>query len=70
MATSNIFTCAGVMIRTNPYYSNCINSIVRWITKLHMKPKRPPDEILTLSKIPEVAYNYHEYQEPLLGVDM
>ena len=70
MATSNIFTCAGVIVRSNPYHSNCMNSIVGWITKLHMKPKIEPDEILTLNNIPEVAYNYHEYQEPLIGVDM
>ena len=38
------------------------------LTRLYMKPKVQQFELYPCN-IPEVAYNYHEYQEPLIGQD-
>ena len=44
--------------------SRCYNML----TRFYMKPKVQQIELYH-SNIPEVVYNYHEYQEPLIGQD-
>ena len=48
-----------------------INRLTRWITRLknrtHTQQFQLQDSIR--DNIPEVAFNYHEYREPLVGID-
>ena len=48
-----------------------INTFRRWITRLNNKrqPKRFQLHDILRDNIPEVAFNYCEYREPLVGVD-
>ena len=48
-----------------------VSKLTRWITMLHNKSQTQPFELQAnvRSKIPEVTFNYSEYQEPLLDVD-
>ena len=44
------------------------NILTRWITKLHKKPHQQFQlEDAMRDNIPEVAFNYREYREPLVG---
>ena len=49
----------------------CINTLTGWITRLHKKsqPQRFQLQDNIRDNIPEVAYNYSECREPLVGVD-
>ena len=61
------YMCDGVI--TNKILM-CINSFTRWISGLHNKSKQKfklQDSIR--DNIPEVAFNFHEYRDPLVAVD-
>ena len=48
-----------------------VSKLTRWITTLHNKSQTQPFELQdsVRNKIPEVTFNYSEYQEPLLDID-
>ena len=62
------YVCGGV-IRNKIQLS--VNTLTEWITRLnnktHIQHFQLQDNIR--DNIPEVAFNYHEYREPLVGVD-
>ena len=47
------------------------NKLTEWITRLHSKsqPQQFQLQGSIRDNIPEVAFNYHEYREPLVGQD-
>ena len=49
----------------------CVSTFTGWITRLHKKsqPQRFQLQDNIRDNIPDVAYNYNEYREPLVGVD-
>ena len=48
-----------------------VNTLTRWITRLNNKTHTQHFQLQdnTCDNIPEVAFNYREYREPLVGVD-
>ena len=64
---TNIITymCSGVVRKKFYYYTS---TMTRWLIRLYKKPSIAPERVM-LCNIPEVTYNYHEYQEPLVGID-
>ena len=48
-----------------------VSRLTRWITTLYSKSRTQPFELQDniRNKIPEVTFNYSEYQEPLLDVE-
>ena len=62
------YVCGGV-IRNKIQLS--INTFTGWITRLHKKsqPQRFQLQDNIRNDIPEVAFKYHEFREPLLGQD-
>ena len=62
------YVCGGVI--TNKIQLS-FNTITEWITKLHRKsqPQQFQLQDNIRKKIPEVAFNYCEYQEPLVAID-
>ena len=48
-----------------------VNTLTRWITRLHRKSQSQQFQLQDniRDNIPEVAFNYHEYREPLVGQD-
>ena len=62
------YVCGGV-IRHKIQLS--VNTFTGWITRLHNKsqPQRFQLQDIIRDNIPEVAFNYCEYREPLVDVD-
>ena len=47
-----------------------VNTFTGWINRLHNKSQHRQFQLDSMcNKIPEVAFNYHEFREPLVGVD-
>ena len=48
-----------------------INTFTGWIARLHHTPQHQKFQLESeiRDNIPEVAFNYHEYREPLVGID-
>ena len=48
-----------------------VNKVTKWINRLHNKPQPQQFQLQDNIRdtIPEVAFNYHEYREPLVGQD-
>ena len=44
-----------------------VNTFTGWITRLYKKSQ--PQQFQLQNNIPEVAFNYHDYREPLIGID-
>ena len=45
-----------------------INTLTRWINRSHKKPHQQFQlQDSTRDKIPKIAFNYHEFREPLVG---
>ena len=63
-----VYVCGGVL-RNKIWLS--VNTFREWITRLHKKsqPQQFQLQESIRDNIPEVAFNYHEYREPLVGVD-
>ena len=66
IVSTNIITfmCGGV-VRNKLQW--CTTTMIRRITMLYREPNFV-SEHLTLNDIPEVTYNYRDYQEPLIGM--
>ena len=61
------YVCGG-MIRNK--IQSSINTFTGWITRLYRKQHQQFQlDCTTRESIPEVAFNYHEYREPLVAVD-
>ena len=62
------YVCGGV-IRNNCILS--VDTLTRWITRLNNKTHTHHFQLQNniRDNIPEVAFNYREYREPLVGVD-
>ena len=61
-----IYACSeAIKKRATLMLDSWYNVLARWMNRLHKKP----DQQFQLGhcNIPEVTYNYHEYQEPLIG---
>jgi len=67
IVTTNITTyrCGGVVRNKFHYYTSAMKN---WFNRLYKKPSIAFERAM-LCKIPEVTFNYHEYQEPLLGIE-
>ena len=67
IVTTNITTywCSGVVRHKLHYYTSTMKS---WFNRLYKKPSIAFERAM-LCKIPEVTFNYHEYQEPLVGIE-
>jgi len=67
IVTTNITTYryGGVVRNKLHYYTSRMKS---WFNRLHKKPSIAFERVM-LCKIPEVTYNYHEYREPLVGIE-
>ena len=63
-----IYVYGGVL--RNKIWLN-VNTFREWITRLHKKlqPQQFQLRESIRDNIPEAAFNYHEYREPLVGVD-
>ena len=59
-----VYGCSEVI--KNRLLSSYHNVLAVLISKFHKKSQAKPFE-LHHCNIPEVTYNYHEYQEPLIG---
>ena len=62
------YVCSG-MIRNKILLS--VKTFTRWTTRLHRSPQHQQFQLdrAVRENIPEVAFNYHEYHEPLVAVD-
>jgi len=62
----NTYMCDGVITRK---LNKSVVTITRWIKESPVKCQKFQLEDKTRNRIPEVAFNYCELQEPLVGLD-
>ena len=62
----SIYMCDGVIRRK---LNKSVVTLIRWMKQSSVKHQKFQLEDKTRNRIPEVAFNYCEFQEPLVGVD-